>query len=98
MSLGRQIAAAAALVLSATATLAQTAPADSAASSAKPDATTSKDCVKTPRHDHGAERGMPSSRGKPCTPEKEKVAKDNTSATDAKAKSGHNHAQFHKNQ
>lgn len=97
MSIVRQIAAAA-LVLSATAALAQTAPADAAVSPAKPDATTTKDCVKTARHDHGAERGMPSSQGKPCTPEKEKVANDNTTATGAKAKSGHNHAQFHKNQ
>lgn len=53
-----------------------------------------KDCVK--RHDHGAERQVPSSR-KGCKPPA-KVAKAKTEGKKAEDIQGHDHGKFHKNQ
>jgi hypothetical protein len=54
----------------------------------------STDCAKpTARHDHGAEKGTPSPKAMvPCGAESAAPAKK------AKAKTGHDHAKFHKNQ
>ncbi len=79
------------LALAATA---QDRPADSAASPA-PSTRMANDCVKPmPRHDHTAEKGMPTPKSviDPCPPSAA------ASAPKAKAKPRHDHAKFHKNQ
>lgn len=49
------------------------------------------ECVRTQRHDHGAERGFPATKA-PCKPVKSASAKP-------KAKvDGHDHGKMHKNQ
>jgi hypothetical protein len=67
---------------------------DLPATAAPPVAATSAqtDCAKpTARHDHGAERGMPTPKAAaPCGSAKTKAK--------AKAVPGHDHAKFHKNQ
>lgn len=85
---------AAASTLTATA---QTAPAP-AASMPMAGATMPLDCAKPmAKHDHGAERGMPTSKTKsvPCTPT---VAATTTSesASAPKKQLKHNHSTFHK--
>lgn len=96
MSLARHLSVAAALALSTVLAAAQTSPADAPTTPGS----TAKDCVKTTRHDHGAERGAPTPQGKPCMPEKAAAADGDASAKGSKAKpvGGHNHSQFHKNQ
>lgn len=74
------------LAFAATTAFAQTADVPAAAASA------TQDCVpQKARHDHGAERGMPTPQKK-CAPEK-KTAKAKT-----KAVQGHDHGKVHKNQ
>lgn len=74
------------LALSATAAAAQTAVPAAAAASA------TQECVpQKPRHDHGADRLMPTPQKK-C-PEQQKAA-----AAGTKAIQGHDHGKIHKNQ
>lgn len=47
-----------------------------------------------PRHDHGAEKGMPMSPSMNCA----KGAEGSASAPARKAKPNHEHSKFHKNQ
>lgn len=59
------------------------------------DASMPQDCVKPKaRHDHGAEKGMPTPKSiiDPCAPSAA------ASAAKAKAKPRHDHTKFHKNQ
>lgn len=74
----------------AAAAIAQDLPAAAAAPASAAPAQT--DCAKPmARHDHGAERGMPTPKAAaPCGPAKTR--------TKAKAVTGHDHAKFHKNQ
>ena len=96
MTLARQLCAAAAFTLAATAALAQGAPSDAASAPAM-SASMPQDCSKMmSRHDHGAERNMPSSKSMGCA----QAAADKASAP-AKSKTAagkHDHAKFHKNQ
>lgn len=96
MSFARHLGAVAAFTLAATAALAQGAPAD-AAPAPMMSASMPQDCSKMmSRHDHGAERNMPSSKSMGCA----QAAADKASAP-AKAKTAagkHDHARFHKNQ
>lgn len=57
-------------------------------------ASASTGCAKPmARHDHGAEKGTPSPKAMaPCG------AESTAPATKVKAKTGHDHAKFHKNQ
>jgi hypothetical protein len=74
------------LMFAATTAFAQNAEAPAASASA------AQDCVpQKPRHDHGAERGMPTPQKK-CAPEK-KTAKAKSNAIQ-----GHDHGKVHKNQ
>lgn len=84
----QHIAFCAALMLGASGALAQQA-GDGAATSGKDSRVA--DCVRTQRHDHGAERGFPATKA-PCKPVKSASAK-----TKAKV-DGHDHGKMHKNQ
>ena len=61
---------------------------------AAPAASMSMDCSSgaMKRHDHGGERGAPSSKSKPCAPQAA------SSSAKSRAKPSHDHAKFHKNQ
>lgn len=84
----RLITISAALVLGASAVLAQQT--GNPPASAEKDSV-AQDCARIQRHDHGAERGFPGSRS-PCKPMKSAAAKP-------KAKvDGHDHGKIHKNQ
>lgn len=50
---------------------------------------------KMKRHDHGADRGMPSTASAPCAPSAASAA---SAPAKAKAKPTHDHAKVHKNQ
>ncbi|MDI4635235.1 hypothetical protein J7U46_19385 [Pelomonas sp. V22] len=79
-----------ALALGCTAAMAQ----DRAASVA-PAASAPTECAKMKRHDHGAERGLPSAANAPCAPAAASAA---SALVKAKAKPLHDHAKVHKNQ
>lgn len=92
MNVPRLLPLAFALALSAATALAQQPP---AASEPTPttSASVSQDCRKpTARHDHLADKGITRPMSGPC------VGKPSSSAAKAKAKPGHEHAKFHKNQ
>lgn len=76
----------------ATAALAQDAPVPATAAPLVAAARAPGDCAKTvARHDHGAERNVPSPKAAaPCGPAKTKPK--------AKAVTGHDHGKVHKNQ
>lgn len=75
-----------------TAAVAQERPA--AAPAAATAASMPMDCTSggMKRHDHGAERNVPSSKSMPCAP------RAAASGAKSKAKPTHDHAKFHKNQ
>ncbi|MDM4768288.1 hypothetical protein [Pelomonas sp. SE-A7] len=89
------IASLATFMLVSAAAVAQDRPA--AAASAAPAASMPMDCAggKMKRHDHGAERGMPSAAAAPCAPSAASAA---SAPAKAKAKPLHDHAKVHKNQ
>jgi hypothetical protein len=63
--------------------------AQQSAAAPPPAASAAQDCPATKPHDHGAERGTPSS--KPCKPAQKQAAK-------GKAAMGHDHGKMHKQQ
>lgn len=65
-----------------------------AAAAAAPAASMPMDCSSggMKRHDHGAERNVPSAKSMPCAPA------DAASGTKAKTKPVHDHGKSHKNQ
>jgi hypothetical protein len=86
------LSAFAALAFAAASTMAQEgSAAPSAATSA---VSTPMDCGASTmkRHDHGAERNVPSSRSMPC------AAQAAASSAKTESKPTHDHAKFHKNQ
>lgn len=92
MNVPRLLPLAFALALSAATALAQQPP---AASEPTPttSASVSQDCRKPmARHDHLADKGITRPMSGPC------AGKPSASAAKAKAKPGHEHAKFHKNQ
>ena len=91
MFASRLVATSFALALATGCALAQQAPAQ-AASAADGAGMMSHDCAKPmAKHDHGAERGMPTAQAAPCA-----VAPASGAKTKAPLK--HDHAKFHKNQ
>lgn len=96
MTFVRQLCAAAAFTLAATAALAQGAPSDAASAPAM-SASMSQDCAKMmSRHDHGTDRNMPSAKSMGCA---QTTAEKTSAPAKAKTAAGkHDHAKFHKNQ